>query len=171
MQIKDFLISIVLALIIFNSINPNFKNIVIPIAIIALVIFVLYSNDVEEHMTSLSNEAIQDIASVYNNLGTLTVPNLNVTGTVTVGGQTTLNGSTTISQSGSLNVNGPATFAGQTALNGTSTVNGAMSVSSGGSLYIHGDKNFGADVQCHNGSSTNSNDGGHRGCNFYNIFG
>jgi len=41
-----------------------------------------------------SNEAVQDVASIYNNSGTLTVPNLVVTGNVTVNGSTTLQSTT-----------------------------------------------------------------------------
>jgi hypothetical protein len=198
MQFRDTLIAIILICLIFVSIDQNLKSILIPIALIALAVFIFYSEP--EHMNNQSNEAVQDISSIYNTKGTLVVPSLNVVGDLTVGGATTLSGALTIAPSGSLAVSGPTTLgatssaslsvvgqttlsnttlgsttipssgsltvAGPTSLNGLINLNGATTIPPSGSLNIQGDSNFSASVGCANGIA-----GGHRGCNFHNIFG
>jgi hypothetical protein len=68
-------------------INKNIIYIIIIILIIGL--FVVYRNINENFdTTSLNksnNEAIQNISSIYNNSGTMVLPNLNITGKLTIG--------------------------------------------------------------------------------------
>lgn len=56
----------------------NFRDIIICILCI-FVLYIIINNNKYEHLTSLSNEAIQSLASAYNT-GNMAVTNLNVTG-------------------------------------------------------------------------------------------
>jgi hypothetical protein len=80
--------------------------------------------------STLSNEAIQNIASVYNQ-GELTVSKLNVTGDLMVNGKSTLKGQTTANNVPSLTVgsftaNNNATIKGNLINNGSATVKGDL---------------------------------------------
>lgn len=89
------------------------KLLVLAIIILSIILNnQLYYNYRKEDMTAQSNEAIQDIASIYNASGTLTVPNLRVTGDVSVDGTTTLkniNAKGNINTYGNINASGTIT--------------------------------------------------------------
>jgi len=94
------------------------------ILILLLLIFIVWYVDyrvstVKECMTPLSNEALQDIASIYNNSGTLTVPNLLVTGTITSG-----NNNFSVDSSGNLSTAGSITGGGNGKIAGSFTTGG-----------------------------------------------
>jgi len=59
--------------------------VIIFILLIQLYIIFTIPANYQEHMTNKSNEAIQDVASLYN-IGSLTVTNETVTGNLTVNG-------------------------------------------------------------------------------------
>lgn len=86
----------------------------------------------EEELSKLlyDREAVQNIASVYNN-GTLTVDNIVATGNLSVTGNTTIGGTTAISgatSTGTLQVNGNSNISGNEIVQGTGLVNGTMQI-------------------------------------------
>jgi len=89
-----------------------------------------------EGLANISDEAIQDIASVYSK-DSMSVTNLNVTGKLSVNGESVLNGKLTAKSVpslsvGSLNVSSNATVRGNTTLKNTTThkldVNGGCAI-------------------------------------------
>ena len=64
-----------------NIININVETILFG----ATIVLLCHYNQIKEHITEVSNEAIQTVASSYN-ANNMTVTNLKVTGTLEVGG-------------------------------------------------------------------------------------
>jgi len=87
-----FLIFVIYYYLINDNLNKRSEKILVLVIIAISTIIILYNWGCynKEHMTPQSNEAVQDIASIYNNSGTLTIPNLVVTGNATFSGTTTL---------------------------------------------------------------------------------
>lgn len=77
----------------------NIEKIHIIIFLLIALLFVLYANlysaiSNTENLTNLSNESLQNLASVYNN-GTLTVNNIVATGNMSVAGNASVTGNLT----------------------------------------------------------------------------
>lgn len=90
----------------------NIEKIHIIIFLLIAMLFVLYmqlykSFSDRENLTTLSNESLQNLASVYNN-GTLTVGNIVTTGNVSVGGNASVTGNTSLA--GNLTTQGVSTL-------------------------------------------------------------
>ena len=87
-----------------------------------IIVSIFLINNTNEHYTTSPeyNEAVQNIASLYNNQGTMVVPSLHVTG------ETTL--------SGSLNVAGTTTIGGGLIVSGTPN-NSSNSIVSNGDVF------------------------------------
>lgn len=87
-------------------INQNIINGIFGVLILILFIIVIISKmSNNEYFTTYSNEAIQNLAEVYNS-GTLIVDNIQIKNNLSVGGATTLTGTlntNNISNNGSIN--------------------------------------------------------------------
>ncbi len=87
-------------------------NIHIMLFLLIIVLFALYAHlyltIFSENFTPISNDALQNLASLYNN-GTLTVSNLKVTQNASIGGNLTTAGNSTVS--GNSTVAGSSTLA------------------------------------------------------------
>jgi len=103
-------------------------NIIILIFIVGIINYIvcIYLNkkSKQENFASTEgvatvNEALTSIASLYNNSGTMTIPNLHVTNKLTVDSESVLSGSTTVNN---LTASGTTTTNNLTA-NGTTTTN------------------------------------------------
>lgn len=135
----------------------NITNVLL-IAIIVVVVIVFFNNIKKENienfagsLSEISNEAIQNVASLYNT-GNMKVTNLTATTSITspsINSSGTMNATTSISTNGTLNVKGAAnstvgdgwtTFndpsgknyiRGPTQIDGTTALNGPVSMSTG----------------------------------------
>ena len=114
------------------------------VLILLLLIFIIWYIDyristIKEQMTPQSNEGIQDIASIYNNSGTLTVPNLVVTGSINSANcNFSVDPSGNISTSGSITANGNSTLSGSLTTGGGNFLVGKDGAFTNGFLYVIG---------------------------------
>jgi len=99
--------------------------------IIVILIFMAFSNTTLE--TFSTNEAISNIASLYNS-NNFTVSNINVTSSLNVAGTTNLKGELT--NLGNAKINGNITNNGNTSITGNLSTNGNATIK--GSLIVGG---------------------------------
>ncbi len=107
-----------------NISTNDLKNysIVFIIAFVLIIASLLWSNSNVEHFadaTVTSNEALQNLASMYAN-GNLTVSSLTVTGKSNLQGDTTITGNSAVT--GNSTISGTATISGKTSLLGDTNV-------------------------------------------------
>lgn len=118
------------------------------IIVCLFAVYLLVGGGGSEHLTNEQDEAIQNIASMYNN-GTLKVTNLQVTGMSNLSGikniGTFQSGSATnyaaINTDGSMNCKGFTSYNGITSSGGPVTANGGINVT-GPSSFNNGDVAF-----------------------------
>jgi hypothetical protein len=98
----------------------NQTTINIIFSILFVILFALYvGKNQREDLTNLSNESLQNLASVYNN-GVLTVGSIVATGDVTIGG--------TLNTKGNTSIGGTLTTTGNTMLNSDLTTKGVSTL-------------------------------------------
>lgn len=85
-----FLVTLLFYLSYVGTINISHKQL-LTVFILNIAIFFLLSNSVIEGLTATSNEAIQNLGSVYNSTNA-TLTNLQITGTLKVGNSILMNG-------------------------------------------------------------------------------
>jgi hypothetical protein len=142
-------IATIIILLLFTHlkiIDTNYSTVIM--FIVASLIFSLSHNVGDSHnkeyMTTLSNEAVQNIAEIYNNQ-TMTLDNLTITGNLTVDGLITANGP--ITANNPITANGPINMSSDSGLytSGANSKNGGIYIdgTAGNIHFSGGDANNG----------------------------